>query len=245
MNQLYFIFVIAFLIIQNGHSQAISIRYEIDTRQAIQQLNEKIQTSVEPVGSGTILTKNAVELLGNFSYTLNINDSKSHFFLNPVMIPENEDITAAAMAEIMAEKGDFFQDIESDQILRQKKSFGEQFIIESRISDYEWELTSECKEINGYESYKAVTKIKDLERQGGYRYIDIAVWFTPEIPLSYGPEGFGGLPGLILEKCQGGICIKIKDITSKNTNINFPSGKRIDKENYFKFLEKVRDQKSR
>ncbi|HZH70490.1 MAG TPA: GLPGLI family protein [Flavobacteriaceae bacterium] len=236
-------FLAFFMLIQQEYRQSISIEYEINAHQAVQQLNEKIKNSLEPVDSGTILAKDAVELLDNFSYTLNINNSKSHFFLNPIMLPENENLTAVAMVKIMVEKGDYFQDMENNQVLKKKTSFGKKFIIESKMTDYNWELTSECKEINGYESYKAVTKLKDLDREGGYRDIDIVVWFTPQIPLSLGPEGYGGLPGLILEKCQGGICLTIKKIKSKENVITFPNGKRTDREEYYKILEEYRQKR--
>lgn len=58
-----------------------------------------------------------------------------------------------------------------------------------------WKLTSEIKIIDGYTCYKAVKNVEN-KRQG--IITKIIAWYTPDIPIPYGPIGFGGLPGLIL-----------------------------------------------
>ena len=59
-----------------------------------------------------------------------------------------------------------------------------------------WTLHNETKEIDGYTCYKAtqhhVQYYTEIE-------FTIEAWYTPEIPVPYGPTGFGGLPGLILQ----------------------------------------------
>lgn len=59
------------------------------------------------------------------------------------------------------------------------------------VPDLTWHLISEeCDTIIGYECQKASTDF------AGRTY---TAWFTSELPLSYGPYKFGGLPGLILK----------------------------------------------
>ncbi len=53
-----------------------------------------------------------------------------------------------------------------------------------------WEMLDEFKEISGYKCQKAATTFR------GRNY---EAWFTSEIPHSFGPWKFNGLPGLILE----------------------------------------------
>lgn len=57
-----------------------------------------------------------------------------------------------------------------------------------------WELKSESKQIESYKCYKATMqeKFDDKTRE-------VVAWYTPEIPVPYGPAGYGGLPGLILQ----------------------------------------------
>ncbi|QTV04891.1 GLPGLI family protein [Faecalibacter bovis] len=70
---------------------------------------------------------------------------------------------------------------------------------EQRIN-FDWEITDETLNLNGYLAKKAITNF------GGRKWI---AWYTEEIPVSDGPYKFYGLPGLI---------IKIRD---ENNNFNF------------------------
>ena len=71
----------------------------------------------------------------------------------------------------------------------------EKYLITDILNDKEWVLENESKLINGFEAFKA-TKI--------YTTIDnvkkaIIAWYAPEIPYSFGPNGYAGLPGLIVQ----------------------------------------------
>lgn len=55
---------------------------------------------------------------------------------------------------------------------------------------FEWELINEKKEINGYQCYKAVANFRGRKWEA---------WYSPDIPINYGPWKFWGLPGLIFE----------------------------------------------
>lgn len=53
-----------------------------------------------------------------------------------------------------------------------------------------WKITTEKKNIGGYESIKATTDFAGRMWEA---------WYIPEIPISLGPWKLGGLPGLIIE----------------------------------------------
>ena len=55
---------------------------------------------------------------------------------------------------------------------------------------FSWTLTGGKKVISGYEAQRATCQL----RRRSYE-----AWFTPSIPISAGPNFFGGLFGLILE----------------------------------------------
>ena len=55
---------------------------------------------------------------------------------------------------------------------------------------FSWTLTGEKKVISGYEAQRATCQFRGRSYEA---------WFTPSIPISAGPNFFGGLPGLILE----------------------------------------------
>lgn len=55
---------------------------------------------------------------------------------------------------------------------------------------FNWQIEDEMKEVCGYECIKATCH---------WRGRDFTAWFTPDIPVEYGPWKFGGLPGLIMK----------------------------------------------
>ncbi|UUV20984.1 GLPGLI family protein [Paenimyroides aestuarii] len=57
-------------------------------------------------------------------------------------------------------------------------------------NDINWLLTNETKEIGKFVTHKAVANFRGREWE---------VWFTHDIPMSYGPWKLRGLPGLIVE----------------------------------------------
>jgi len=73
-----------------------------------------------------------------------------------------------------------------------REDAGVEMLIEDKIEKYRWKILNEIKEVAGYLCMKAETKdtIKDQT---------IHAWFSDAIPMSGGPEGYGGLPGMILE----------------------------------------------
>ena len=68
-------------------------------------------------------------------------------------------------------------------------SLGELHRVETGVAPVEWTVTDEQKEHLGYPVTVAVGEA------GGER---VEAWFAPDIAVSGGPAGYGGLPGMIL-----------------------------------------------
>jgi len=106
--------------------------------------------------------------------------------------------------------------------LQEQEMMGKEYLIKDKAEPFEWELSEETKKIGNYTAQKAsFTKIVDsrqfstgmTEMENVKDTIQVTVWFTPEIPVSHGPEYYFGLPGLILEVQNQGrtlICEKIE-----------------------------------
>lgn len=90
---------------------------------------------------------------------------------------------------------------EKGKIIESINEYDESFLIE--YNSDAWKITQESKQIGKYLCYKAISKNSRI------------VWFTPEIPLQFGPKQFKGLPGLILEVEIGKISIIASEITFK------------------------------
>jgi GLPGLI family protein len=72
--------------------------------------------------------------------------------------------------------------------------------------------------------------------------ITVTAWYTPEIPVNQGPEGYWGLPGLILEVNDGKtiiLCSKVVLNTKEKVEIKAPSnGKIISQKEYDETITK-------
>ena len=66
--------------------------------------------------------------------------------------------------------------------------------------------------------------------------VTVTAWYTPEIPVNQGPEGYWGLPGLILEVNDGKttiLCSKIVLNPKDKVEIKAPTnGKEISQKDY-------------
>ena len=110
-------------------------------------------------------------------------------------------------------------------------------MIEEPLEPQEWELTKETKKIDQYLCYKAILKSSDKK---------VEAWFTNEIEAPYGPKGYYGLPGLILELKEGKKKVsfdKVSLFPSESIIINQPTeGEKITREELEGLAQKLFDQ---
>lgn len=92
---------------------------------------------------------------------------------------------------MMRAESRMFKNLEEGTTVEQKDFMDKVFLIEGEKEKFAWKIAMAQKEIGGYLCQKATYK-KDST-------INVAVWFSPQIPVSTGPGNLGGLPGLILE----------------------------------------------
>ena len=128
--------------------------------------------------------------------------------------------------------------------IRRKRitTFGETFLIDNNFKN-SWKLTQESKKIGKYTCYKALLEKKFTDFYNRQKKMLIEAWYTPEIPVNFGPKGYGNLPGLILELDQGGIVYYAQQIElnkGKNIAINLPKkGKIISEEEFSNMFRKT------
>lgn len=127
--------------------------------------------------------------------------------------------------------------------INQNKYFNQTNVALTKI-DYEesiipinWVLINEEKLINGYNSKKATAKI--------YGRIWEA-WYTEEIPISYGPYKFNGLPGLIVEIKDSENYFHFELLSFNRTNLHIPN--KLDyqrnKMSKIEFMEYIKNYKN-
>ena len=125
----------------------------------------------------------------------------------------------------------FYDDKSKIYLIKDCESVDECFIYENTF--LKWNLTQESKEINGFLCYKAT-------RSEG----KVIAWYSPKIPIGFGPKGEYGLPGLILELEIGNIIFKASKIIinpKEKIKVEKPKGgKFITMEEYKEIMNKVK-----
>lgn len=75
------------------------------------------------------------------------------------------------------------------------------------LNNIEWTLLPEKKEINNLDCYKAVSVIKENKtNEFGKVYVKktpVIAWYAPSLKCNVGPEGYNGLPGVVIELFTG------------------------------------------
>ena len=148
-----------------------------------------------------------------------------------------------------------YKNTKTERFANQNDMFGKVFLINDELKKQEWQLGSETKNIGEYTCYKATLK-REIEVSSNTSHngettnehkpekkeITITAWYTPQIPVSNGPESYWGLPGLILEindESQTIICSKIVMNPTNKVAIKKPSkGKKVTQAEFDKIMEK-------
>ncbi len=167
-----------------------------------------------------------------FDFVLQFNDSVSSFKLVDRMDNDANMPGSAKIGHAMIGSGEFYQNTKSGIWLKTSETTGKKYTVQDSI-DFDWIVTKETKIINRFTCFKA-----ELPENGTIK----EVWFTPQIPASFGPLGFGGLPGLIVEVKRGTFVLSLVEIsTSQPVNIKKPDfGKLISAEKYNKMIDDMR-----
>ena len=83
-----------------------------------------------------------------------------------------------------------FTDLAAGKSITGKNVFEETFLVKDSTRKINWKITSETREIAGFECRRANALVLDS--------IYVVAFYTDRIPVTGGPESFTGLPGMIL-----------------------------------------------
>ncbi|WP_179352971.1 GLPGLI family protein [Winogradskyella vidalii] len=136
--------------------------------------------------------------------------------------------------------GPSYFDFKNRKVIFEKDLFNELYLVERDISALEWVLKKEKLVLNNLTCYKAITSIT-VEGRGGTEEIPITAWYTSDINISAGPDGFGGLPGLIIQLEKGNFVTTLKRIEflDKKNKIDLPhKGKEILEDDFNELVKK-------
>ena len=144
----------------------------------------------------------------------------------------------------------------------QQEMFGKLFLVTKTLWTPKWNFTGETKQIGRYTAYEATYSYKQKPNQFRMSFgrrnnedkekeepkeveVTVSVWFTPDIPVSAGPDRFFGLPGLVLMVQDGKrifVCTEVNMNTTEKIKLTPPKkGQKVTAEE----LAKIREEKTK
>lgn len=167
-----------------------------------------------------------------------------------------------------------YKNTNTSLILEARELFDENYLVTDTIKQMPWKLTEETKTILNHTCKKAITKMPANARGGGMRMqfggstpqdgegkkavtpptppaprpdITVEAWYATDIPVSNGPENFGGLPGLILQLNSDNETMLITATELKDTYVEkefkIPNkGKKVTKQGFADAAKKMFEQ---
>lgn len=213
MKILQIFLLTVFVILSVRSQQNAFVNYKVKLLDSKFQNNKTVKNQEANDFIESLLIQSA-DFLKQSDFSLNVSDNKANFLINNSLAFANEHISKFAYAIIKAD-GLIYINTQTKQLLHQMDAFGSQVILVSNIEDQKWSYSGQTKEVSGYTCYKAQL----LDEKS-----NITAWYAPKIALPFGPAGYGGLPGLILElEVQNEFSPYIYYVT----NINLKPAKKI------------------
>lgn len=165
----------------------------------------------------------------------------SSFFYNIKELPSGDKLSFSKSSLLFVNyTGEIYQ--EKDSLYRYSNILNNNTYIKSS-GKINWTFENEKKLIDGYECYKATSEYIVKNIKGEFRHPVIA-WYCPQLPFSFGPKGYGGLPGLILELQERNVTFGVETIdfnSEKDFGINKKTMKILSEEQYKEALNKFND----
>ncbi|WP_373551761.1 GLPGLI family protein [Haliscomenobacter sp.] len=136
-----------------------------------------------------------------------------------------------------------YKDLANNRQVEEMDLFGKQFLVDDIIPTRAWKVTGQQKKILDYPCISATVTDSLMGRARV-----ITAWFAPTIPVAFGPQGYGGLPGMILEiDMDGGRSVitaaEVKLQKPDEASIKAPEkGKKVTRAEYQKIqVEKMKE----
>ena len=195
------------------------------------------------------------------TFVLNFNKFESIYFQEEKL--EAPSPSSGGFKMMSAAEGKQYKNVKEKIAISEEDLFGKEFLVQDSLPKWEWKLENETKKIGNYTCHKATILIpvseedlkdfeesKKIQANSKTTFIQIqepkekiiTAWYTPEIPVSQGPDEYWGLPGLILEVNDGkkmALCSKIILNPKEKAEIKRPKkGKKVNQKEFEEITKK-------
>ncbi|WP_394265150.1 GLPGLI family protein [Bergeyella zoohelcum] len=224
MNKIHIHFLFFFLFVGNSIFAQIPKQGEAIYMVALNLNKAKIQNfekKIEEKGTDKTTTQEAINVLQSQKHALSsvqFKDGLSYYSA----LGSADMKSGINIAQIAIEKyGDFYTDISKGIVFNKKEFKGKEFLIQRNIQDIHWQITDEKKTIGKYLCTKAISTYSEVTNKGKIKEKPIIAWFMENSDIAIAPEGYYGLPGMVVQLEANGLFYSLKDIVEKEVNIDF------------------------
>ena len=194
------------------------------------------------------------------TYTLTFNKTTSSFRENVQL--EGPGASGPSWSRSNGQ-GSIYKNISDKSMIEDVEMFSKRFLVSEKMEPLQWEMGMETKKIGNYTCYKATLVKEDTKVDWGSifsrrrnnkkkdstatsekpakKMVTVTAWYTPQIPVSSGPDVYWGLPGLILELNAGRttmLCTEVSIDADKTIEIKEPNkGKKVTREDYTEIVK--------
>ena len=161
------------------------------------------------------------------TFTLDFTKSESMYKEEQELdAPKGPSANGGVMVMVMGGDGSsdiLYKNILENRTAHKTELLGKVFLIKDNLVAHDWELTGETKNIGNYTCYKAVYEREEesieinmidgeVKEEKVTKKTTLVAWYTTDVPVSNGPNNYGGLPGLILEVNDGDLTIVCSEL---------------------------------
>lgn len=182
---------------------------------------------------------------GTYVYTLSFKGSQSLFMEDPSQRAEKSPLLQRALGGVVrfnppkTKVLQTYQNLDKAEKIEQVEFMTRNFVVAGELEVSSWKITAKKKKVLDYVCAGAEMQVGDET---------VTAWFTSEIPVAFGPDGYHGLPGLILgiEKNGDMLVLASKVELSIPQEFNIPStGRKMNRSTFEKTVEeKIKEWKA-
>lgn len=191
-------------------------------------------------------------------YTLTFSKTES-IYKEVEQLQQNSMPGMDIFGSVMGTGGVFYKQVQEGRETRQMEFFGKEFLIKDSLKTLDWKLGKDSKTIGSYTCFKATAETEVIEKSISTsadndtieeaeekKMITITAWYTPQIPISQGPDEYWGLPGLIMEVTNGTtvmLCSQVVLNPKEKVAIKEPDqGEEVTREEFKEIVTKKMEQ---
>lgn len=233
-------------------------------KEKVEKLSSETKDAIDPELEKAV--KEAMKIASEKQYLLSFNKTEC-LYEQPEELekPEAPATAGISVKVLFSGEGKKYLNLKDKICIEEADIFGKEFLIVEPLEKPDWKLLNETKKIGDYNCFKAepTVQVTEKQRKEYEEFLKkeavkpalfkmdepkdkvIMAWYTPEIPVSFGPNKYWGLPGLILEINEEEtiiLCSKVTLSNKEKSKIKVPNtGEKVTQKKFDEIEKKKTD----